>query len=97
MLPAATDTAPHNGTRTSRAAAESVRRSIARDLDLIVGALAQYARVGATCDELEVTLRLSHQTCSARINQARKRGMIRDSGRTRETRTGRQAIVWVVN
>lgn len=69
---------------------------MARDIDLIAGALGRYARIGATCDELELTLALSHQTCSARVREMARRGMIKDSGRTRPTRTGRQAIVWQI-
>lgn len=86
--------APHNGTATSRAAAQSVRRRIARDIDLIIGAIGRHPKTGATCDELEVLLSLSHQTCSARVRECAKRRMIRDSGNTRPTRSGRQAIVW---
>ena len=53
-------------------------------------------RQGATCDELESSLMLSHQTTSARVRDLAKGGRIVDSGKRRRTRTGRQAIVWTV-
>ena len=49
---------------------------------------------GATCDEIEVALLLSHQTASARVRDLFKAGSIRDSGLRRNTRTGRKATVW---
>ena len=49
---------------------------------------------GATCDEIEVALSLSHQTASARVRDLFKAGSIRDSGIRRNTRTGRKAAVW---
>lgn len=73
-----------------------MRRTIARDIDLIIGEIARHPKTGATCDELELLLGLSHQTCSARIRQCAKSRMVRDSGNTRPTRTGRPAIVWTV-
>lgn len=51
---------------------------------------------GATCDEAEADLFLSHQTCSARFNELWRRGRIVDSGQRRPTRSGRKAIVFVV-
>lgn len=50
--------------------------------------------IGATCDEVESCLRMSHQTASARIRDLRGRGRLVDSGSRRRTRTGRSAIVW---
>lgn len=49
---------------------------------------------GATCDEVEAALSLSHQTASARIRELFQEGSIRDSGLRRNTRTGRKATVW---
>ena len=49
---------------------------------------------GATCDEIEVALSMSHQTASARVRDLFKAGSIRDSGIRRNTRTGRKATVW---
>ena len=49
----------------------------------------------ATCDEVEVALRLRHQTASARIRELVIFGMLVDSGARRPTRSGRQARVYV--
>ena len=54
---------------------------------------------GATCDDLERALgsfghSAPHQSISSAVNWAEKTGWIRDSGATRETRQGRQAIVY---
>ncbi len=51
---------------------------------------------GATCDQCEVDLGLRHQTASARIRELVQMGLIRDSGVTRKTRSGRAAVVWEV-
>lgn len=57
---------------------------------------------GATIDEIERALGLTHQNASARVWELRgcKRSgkmptLLIDSGRVRNTRTGRPATVWV--
>lgn len=51
--------------------------------------------LGATCDEIEVALDLSHQTCSSRIHNLMRINQIKDSGSRRKTRSGRGARVYV--
>lgn len=51
---------------------------------------------GATCDEIEHLLALSHQTTSARCRRLAVLGRIVDSGERRKTRSGRNAVVWRV-
>lgn len=53
-------------------------------------------REGATCDELEISLDLKHQTASARVHELMKEGKIVDSGERRPTSSGAKAIVWKV-
>ncbi len=84
-------TAPHSGTDTSRAAAESMKPHTKRLRALVY---CEIRRVPSSCDELEQQLGLSHQCCSARVNDLMKLGLIRDSGLRRKTRSGRAAIVW---
>ena len=50
---------------------------------------------GATDDELERLLQLRHQTVSARRRELVLLGKVVDSGRTRKTRSGCKAKVWV--
>lgn len=93
---------PHNGTDTSIDAAESHTPEDAKNLRARVYALIATRSstsgklVGVTSDEAEAELELSHQTCSARFNELRNRGLIVDSGERRKTRSGRNAAVYVV-
>ncbi len=52
---------------------------------------------GATCDEVEAGLYLTHQTASARVNELAKSRVIVDSGEKRVTRNYRKARVYRVN
>lgn len=51
---------------------------------------------GAICDEIEVALGLPHQTASARASELKNNGSLVPSGEVRKTRTGSQAMVFVV-
>lgn len=53
--------------------------------------------IGMTCDEIEQSLGLRHQTASCFIRFLTKDGFLKDSGDRRITRSGRKAIVWVSN
>jgi predicted transcriptional regulator len=48
---------------------------------------------GATCDEVEIALGLAHQTCSARISELKRDGLL-DPVAKRPTRTGSMAQAW---
>lgn len=50
---------------------------------------------GATCEEVEIALDMSHQTCSARISELRASGELLTIGR-RATTSGRTARVHAV-
>ena len=52
---------------------------------------------GATDEEIEIELRMRHQTASARRNELTADGWIEDSGRRRPTTSGREAVVWVLS
>jgi predicted transcriptional regulator len=53
-------------------------------------------KVGATtCDQVEKDLGLSHQTCSARFSELKRDGWIFPTGKTKPTRSGRQAMTFV--
>jgi hypothetical protein len=57
--------------------------------------IAAHGVQGATCDEVEALEGMLHQTASARIRELFLRSAICDSGKQRNTRSGRPAIVWV--
>lgn len=48
---------------------------------------------GMTCDQVEATLQMLHQTISARINELVKRGYLIETGNKRLTRSGFPARV----
>jgi hypothetical protein len=60
--------APHNGTDTSREAAEAIKPDLARLHRLVLDAIAD-APDGLTCKEVEQVTGLCHQTASARLNE----------------------------
>lgn len=86
---------PHNGTPTSRAAAESLTPHVGRLEAVVLDAIRDAGHHGRTCDEVEQLAELSHQTTSARVRGLLDAGLIECSGLTRPTRSGRQARVYV--
>jgi hypothetical protein len=83
------------GSDTSERAADSVSACAASIREQVFRCIHQAGAEGATCDEVEVTLGYVHQTVSARICEMSQRDWIVDSGRRRQTRTNRYAVVWV--
>lgn len=81
------------GSDTSEAAADSVR-GVTGQLRARVFAFIGAQAHGATCDEVEASLGLRHQTASARVRELSLAGVIRDTGERRRTRSGRNAAVW---
>lgn len=86
----------HAGTDTSAAAAESMKTKAPLLRERVLESIKARHSEGMTCDEAEVALGLSHQTCSARFNELVNLCAIVDSGNRRPTRSGRKAIVYVV-
>lgn len=72
--------------------AKNERRIIAALLDASV----QRKEDGLTDDQLERALGGLHQTVSAARRGLVLKGLVKDSGRRRMTRTGRPAVVWVL-
>lgn len=50
---------------------------------------------GKTTDEVEVELELTHQSCSARVNELQEMKLIERRGARRKTRAGRPAFIYV--
>ena len=80
---------------TSRLAHDSIRPHAASLRESIARVIADSAAHGMTCDEIEVHIGLRHQTASARIKELADAGRIRRTQRTRKTRSGRTAAVYV--
>ena len=84
------------GSATSKAAAKSIVKKVPALVSQVFAEVYAQGPHGATCDELEVALGLKHQTCSARVRDLAKAGSIVNSGKKRPTRSGRDAVVYVV-
>lgn len=86
------------GSETSRQAAVAMRDRAGAQTLTVFAVFERAGANGATCDEVEVETGLPHQSASARVNWLKdpRRAWIVDSGRTRETRSGGKATVWVV-
>lgn len=97
--------APWSNPTTSKAAAEAIAPDLG-ELEAVVLRAIRHGNpcnlsrsapmLGMTCEEAESYTGLSHQCASARIRGLVLKGLIRDSGETRRTRSGRSAIVWTV-
>jgi hypothetical protein len=85
----------HGGNAESQQAYLSVKEHTGALRILVVRFIYRQSLRGATCDEIERALMLSHQTVSARVTEAKARGEIVPSGERRPTRSGRKAAVYV--
>ena len=88
---------PHNGTDTSRMAAEAVRSSAESMRVQVLRLVSDAGDYGLTCDEIQVATKMLPQTASARCNDLKQLRIIVDSGRRRPTRTGCKARVYVLH
>lgn len=86
-----------SGSRTSRAAAEAIADGAPTLRRRVFGALEAAAPDGMTDEEMQVALRMSANTQRPRRVELERAGLVEDSGRTRPTRAGRLAVVWVAS
>ena len=87
---------PHvRGSETSLAAGLSVAHVRARVQGEVLAFLRARGAHGATDDEVEVALGLSHQSASARRRELVLKGWVFDSGRRRVNRSRRYGSVWL--
>ena len=85
---------PHASKDTSLEAAKRIVPHLTALASQVWETIKGESFLGATCDEIEKKLDLSHQTVSARIRELCLKKKIIDSGVRRTTRSGRRAIVW---
>lgn len=85
----------HGGNPESNAAHRSIVASKGALRRRVVSFVRERGERGATVDEIEVALGLSHQTVSARVTEAKADGDLVLSGERRPTRSGRGAAVLV--
>ena len=65
-----------------------------KDRSKILAVLQDSQVHGLTCEELEDELEMAHQSCSARITELKRDGLIAEIGR-RQNRSGRYAAVYI--
>jgi len=85
---------PHNGTPTSIAAAESVRNVVTGRRLAVLDALRTHGPM--TQEQVGEVLGWPIQSVNPRVNELARMGLIRDTGKRRATRSGRNAAVWEV-
>ncbi len=91
------DNTPYvSGSRTSAAAAASMTTHVGPLEAKVLRLIKKNGKHGATDSEVETTLGLRHQTASARRRTLVLKGLVKDSGLTRKTQSGRQAVVWIL-
>lgn len=83
----------HGGAETSIEANKRVRKE--RDRELIYGYIKSAGSFGHTLDELCVLLQRTPNQISGRLTELRVKGRILTSDRTRPTRAGVQARVYI--
>lgn len=88
---------PHNGSPTSRDAAESMPPAAQPLRDLIYRYLCARAYAGATRQEIESDLMISGNTVRPRVRELIQQRLISESGETRRTPSGRKAAVLVAH
>jgi hypothetical protein len=95
--------APYNGeapfqkhSSTSAEAAKSVEKKIGPLHRRILDYLTEH-RAGATDERLMSDLDLGGNTLRPRRRELQLMERIRDSGRTAKTKSGREAVIWVIN
>jgi DNA-binding transcriptional ArsR family regulator len=86
---------PHNGTPTSRAAAEGARPAAGSRRLQVLEAVKARGDDGATAEELERALGLSGNTIRPRLVELRAAGLVRVTTRMRPTINGYDAAVYV--
>jgi hypothetical protein len=84
-----------SGSDTSQQAADSIAPSASALRQIVLEAIRSRRRDGATCDEIEASLAMKHQTASARITELKADQSVVDSGARRRTRSNRNAAVLV--
>lgn len=70
---------------------DGAKQTLPAVLQLVLDAITE---VQQTCDELEVSLKRTHQSVSPALHRLRELGLIEPSGIKRMTRSNKPAIVW---
>jgi DNA-binding IclR family transcriptional regulator len=85
---------PHNGTATSRAAANEIEPFAGRLRADVLIFLRSRGEEGATADEIEQSSGIAGNTIRPRLIELKRLGLVQQTSATRPTRSGRKAVVW---
>ena len=85
---------PHNGTPTSKAAAEQ-KTDAASDRTKMLAAYRAAGAMGLTDDEMRITTNLNPDSIRPRRGELIRAGKVMETTKTRPTRTGRLATVFI--
>lgn len=88
---------PHNGTPTSKIAAQSMRSSAGAQQQRVLDCLQQAGDAGLTDEELQAALDLSGNSERPRRRKLVELGLVKDSGTMRLTHSKSSAVVWIVS
>jgi len=80
---------------TSRSAAVRAKSAATTDRARVLAYIRDRGQHGATDLEIQATLRMNGDTERPRRVELENAGLVRDTGRRRETASGRLATVWV--
>lgn len=83
------------GSDTSELAAESVAEASSTLRERVYTLILSYGGYGATDDEVELRLKMRHQTASARRRELELTGRVVRTAERRRTSSGRTAAVYV--
>src|ERR1017187_10099953 len=86
----------HGGNAQSVEAHESIIPLKLIQRSRILALAARRGTYGTTCDEAEIALDMTHQSCSARFSEMKRDGGLLATIDCRKTRSGRNARVFIV-
>jgi hypothetical protein len=81
--------------RTSKEAAYAIDHALGKIQGQVLAFLQKKEAHGATDEEMQVSLALNPSTQRPRRIELLEKSLIRDSGTTRKTTSGRNAVVWI--
>jgi hypothetical protein len=87
---------PHVPTQTSVAAAIAMQESAGTLRAKVLGAIRDAGMLGMTDEQLQASMPMPANTQRPRRRELQLAGLIRDSGMRAKTKSGRNAVVWVL-
>ncbi len=86
---------PTNGTPTSNEAAERIEPAAGTLRELVLAYVRQCGEIGATDEEIQLALDMNPSTERPRRQELEKLGLILRTSRTRPTKSGRSAVIFI--